>query len=102
MKRPVHRSLALAVALLAAAFSPAGSQQAAPNIDRATVERVVQTLGSDEMQGRDAYATSGMRAAEFLAREFQAAGLQSPAGSEGYLQRFSTRTITVGTGRVVV
>jgi hypothetical protein len=86
---------------LAGSFSPAGAQQA-PNIDEATIGRVVQTLASDEMQGRDAYAPSGMRAAEFLAREFQAAGLQSPPGADGHLQRFSTRTLTVGTGRVVV
>jgi hypothetical protein len=91
----------LVLAWTAVAPSPAAAQQA-PNIDRATVERVVQTLASDEMQGRDAYAPSGMRAAEFLAREFQAAGLQSPPGAEEYLQRFSTRTLTVGTGRVVV
>ena len=101
MMRPAHRSLPLVLALWAAASSSALAQRA-PNIDRATVERVIQTLASDEMQGRDAYAASGMRAAEFLAREFQSAGLQSPPGAEGYLQRFTTRTITVGTGRVVV
>jgi hypothetical protein len=86
---------------MAGVSSPTAAQQS-PNIDQGTVERVVQTLASDEMQGRDAYAPSGMRAAEFLAREFQAAGLESPPGAEGYLQRFSTRTLTVGTGRVVV
>jgi hypothetical protein len=91
----------LAFAWMAGVSSPTAAQQS-PNIDQRTVERVVQTLASDEMQGRDAYAPSGMRAAEFLAREFQAAGLESPPGAEGYLQRFSTRTLTVGTGRVVV
>jgi hypothetical protein len=91
----------LAFAWMAGVSSPTAAQQS-PNIDQGTVERVVQTLASDEMQGRDAYAPSGMRAAEFLAREFQAAGLESPPGAEGYLQRFSTRTLTVGTGRVVV
>ena len=101
MRHPTRRSLVIVLVWMVGALSPAAAQQA-PNIDRATVERVVQTLASDEMQGRDAYAPSGMRAAEFLAREFQAAGLQSAAGAEGYLQRFSTRTITVGTGRVVV
>jgi hypothetical protein len=111
MRHPTRRSpmpafeglvlAGLVLACMVGAPSPAAAQQA-PNIDRATVERVVQTLASDEMQGRDAYAPSGMRAAEFLAREFQAAGLQSPPGAEGYLQRFTTRTLTVGTGRVVV
>lgn len=101
MKHPFFGSLPLAFATVAAAFASLAAQQA-PNIDRATVERVITTLASDEMQGRDAYLAGGMRAAEFLVREFRAAGLQSPPGAEGYLQRFSTRTLTVGTGRVVV
>jgi hypothetical protein len=97
----LRRSLSLALVTALAAASPAATQQA-PNIDRATVERVVRTLASDDMQGRDAYLPGGMRAAEFLVREFQAAGLRNPPGAEGYLQHFSTRTLTVGTGRVVV
>src|SRR5688500_11061491 len=101
MRHPIHRPLIAALTMVAAAAAPAAAQQA-PNIDRATVERVVTTLASDDMQGRDAYLAGGTRAAEFLVREFQAAGLQSPPGAEGYLQRFSTRTLTVGTGRVVV
>jgi hypothetical protein len=95
------RSLAFALLTLVAAHLPGVAQQA-PNIDQATVERVVRTLASDDMQGRDAYLAGGQRAADFVAREFQAAGLQSMPGTEGYLQRFNTRTLTVGTGRVVV
>jgi hypothetical protein len=101
MRHPTCRSLTL-VLTLAAVASPAVAAQGAPSIDQATAERVLRTLASDEMQGRDAYAAGGVRAAEFLAREFEAAGLQSPPGAEGYLQRFTTRTLTVGTGRVVV
>jgi len=98
---PFRRSLAVALATLASASVPASSQQA-PNVDPATVERVLGTLASDAMEGRDAYLPGGVRAREFIAREFQAAGLQSPPGAEAYMQRFSTRTLTVGTGRVVV
>jgi hypothetical protein len=92
------------LAVLAAGGStPLGSAaQQAPSIDAAVVERVLTTLASDDMGGRDAYTPYGMRAAEYLAGEFRAAGLQSPPGADGYLQRFSTRTLTVGSGRVVV
>ncbi|MGE0159522.1 MAG: M20/M25/M40 family metallo-hydrolase [Gemmatimonadales bacterium] len=100
MKQLTRRSLTWALALIAIGSAPGAAQ--APAIDQATVERVLRTLASDEMEGRDAYTPAGQRAADFLVREFQAAGLQSPPGAEGYLQRFSTRTLTVGTGRVVV
>ena len=101
MRNLTRRTLTLVLALFLGLL-PAVTAQQAPDINRATAERVLNTLASDEMQGRDAYATGGIRAAEFLAQEFQAAGLQSPPGAEGYLQRFSTCTLTVGTGRVVV
>jgi hypothetical protein len=96
-------STRLFTAFLALATVPvAGLAQQGGDIDGALMTRVVTTLASDEMGGRDAYTPYAMRAAEFLAAEFRAAGLQSPAGAENYLQRFSTRTLTVGTGRVVV
>src|SRR5688572_15317383 len=98
------RPVVAALAFLAAGCAPAAAYapQQAPDIDRALVERVISTLASDEMGGRDAYSPYGVRAAEFLAREFAAAGLQSPPGAENYLQRFSTRTLTAGEGRVIV
>jgi hypothetical protein len=90
------------LSLALATTTHAVAAQQAPDIDPALVGRVLGTLAADDMGGRDAYTPYGMRAAEFLVGEFRAAGLQSPAGADGYLQRFSTRTLTVGTGRVVV
>jgi len=95
-------SKALVRILLALAVLGRPAVAEAQDIDAALVTRVVSTLAADDMGGRDAYTPYAMRAAEYLAGEFRAAGLQSPAGADNYLQRFSTRTLTVGTGRVVV
>jgi hypothetical protein len=98
-----RRLLTATLAALAAGAPPRGAAaQQAPDIDAALVTRVVGTLAADGMGGRDAYTPYATRAAEYLAGEFRAAGLQNPTGAEGYLQRFSTRTLTVGSGRVVV
>jgi len=101
-----RRTPRLALALLAlAACAPApatsqASQAQGPDIDRAYVERVVRALAADSMRGREAFSEDGRRAADFLAGEFRAAGLRSPAGVDGYLQRFSVRTMTPTEGRV--
>jgi hypothetical protein len=99
--RPTPRRVAAFVALLsvvpwAPAFASAPPRQApqGPDSDRAYVERIVRALAADSMRGRDAFTEDGRRTAEFLAREFAAAGLRSPEGVEGYLQRFSVRTMT--------
>ncbi|HYO08599.1 MAG TPA: M20/M25/M40 family metallo-hydrolase [Tepidisphaeraceae bacterium] len=49
-------------------------------------------LASDELEGRG-IGTEGLdRAARFIAEQFQAAGLQPPAGREDYFQRFEIGT----------
>jgi Zn-dependent M28 family amino/carboxypeptidase len=63
--------------------------QATDGIDRADVERVVRTLASDDMRGRNAFTKDALRAADYVAGEFRAAGLESPKGADGYLQRFT-------------
>lgn len=102
------RAAVLLLALAGAACAPASANTQAqqtpqgPDIDGAYVERVVRALAADSMRGRDAFTADGRRAAEFLAGEFQAAGLRSPEGVEGHLQRFSVRTMTPADGRVRV
>lgn len=95
------RRPAALLALLAAlgcarvsASAPATQVQQGPDIDGAYVERIVRALAADSMRGRDAFTEDGRRTAEFLAREFAAAGLRSPEGVEGHLQRFGVRTMT--------
>jgi len=88
MKQPVRTaSLILAVMLLSAIASVAFTPQL-PEIDRASVERVIGVLASDDMAGRDPFAPSGMRAAEFIADEFEGIGLEMLPGRDGYLQGF--------------
>jgi len=72
------------VALVATGAVP----QQLPDIDRADVERVIRVLADDDMEGRAAFAPAAMRAAEFIAAEFEDIGLQPMPGNDGYLQRF--------------
>ncbi|HET9948048.1 MAG TPA: M20/M25/M40 family metallo-hydrolase, partial [Longimicrobiales bacterium] len=103
LNRLASRPIVLVAGALAAC-APAGATvpQEVPGVERAEVERLVTTLASDEMRGRAAFTEDARRAAAFLAEEFRAAGLESPPGAEGYLQRFGVRTISPGEATVVV
>ncbi len=94
--------LGLVAMLAACAPAAASAPQQAPEIQQSEVERIVRTLAADDMLGREAFGEGGRRAADFLAREFAAAGLRSPAGTEAHLQRFSARTLTPRDARVRV
>ena len=59
------------------------------SIDAEEVRRIISVLASDDMRGRRAFTEDAERAAAFLAREFEAAGLQRFGGLDGYLQHFS-------------
>ena len=90
------RSAAVVLALAAAACASEGADFAPPDpsaIDRAHVERVVSTLAADDMRGRSAFSDDAMRAAEYLAGEFEAAGLSPMPGQDGFLQRFTVRSV---------
>ena len=95
-------SLGLAALLSACAPASASAPRQTPEIEQADVERVVRTLASDQMLGREAFGEGARRAADFLAGEFAAAGLQSPQGIDRYMQRFSARTYTPRDARVRV
>jgi hypothetical protein len=69
-------------------------------IDQADVERIVTTLASDGLRGREAFSADARRAADFLVSEFEAAGLQTLDGADGYVQRFAARTLTPVDARV--
>ena len=92
----------LSALFLAAFFGVSKSvAQEGPEIERADVERIVSTLASDDMHGRRAFSEYAVRAAEYLAGEFEAAGLESPEGGD-YLQRFSAQTVTYRNARVTI
>jgi hypothetical protein len=57
-------------------------------INSKEVERIERFLASDEMRGRKIYSPEIDRAADFIAAEFKAAGLQPLKENNGYRQEF--------------
>jgi hypothetical protein len=98
MSRP--RLVALVALTAACAPAAASAPRQTPEVEQAYVERIVRTLASDSMRGRAAFTDDALRAADFLAGEFAAIGLESPEGADGYLQGFGVRTLTARDGRV--
>ncbi|MFN8291543.1 MAG: M20/M25/M40 family metallo-hydrolase [Chitinophagaceae bacterium] len=75
------------VLLLAATISRA--QKADEVINAKEAERVISVLASDEMRGRRVFSPEIDKAADFIAAEFKAAGLQTWNNSGSYRQEFS-------------
>ena len=48
-------------------------------------------LAHDGMEGRSAFSPAALRAAEFIASEFDSIGLDEVSGNDGYLQHFKAR-----------
>lgn len=77
----------LLVSLLAAGLLPAAAQTKTA-VSGATVERVLTTLAADDMRGRPTGGPGNLKAAQFLAGEFQRIGLQPLPGATGFMQEF--------------
>ena len=58
-------------------------------ITKSETERIERVLASDEMEGRRTFSPGIDKAAAFIAKEFEAAGLKSLKGDVNYLQSFS-------------
>ena len=58
-------------------------------ITKSETERIERVLASDEMEGRRTFSPGIDKAAAFIAKEFEAAGLKSLKGDANYLQSFS-------------
>ena len=87
---------------------PLSAQTAAPlaraaaTITEGDVMRRIEVIAADSMLGRATPSPGLERTAEYVASEFQQAGLR-PAGDEGgYLQRFAVTRWTIDTGRSVI
>ncbi len=63
-----------------------------PNI--ADVTRVISTLASDDMRGRQAFAPEAMDAANFIGSEFEAIGLSKLNGDTDFIQDFPLYTVS--------
>jgi hypothetical protein len=104
MKNSMSRlaTVALPVLVAACAQAAASAPQEAANIDRADVERIVSTLSADDMRGREAFSEDALRAADFIADEFRAAGLEGFDGADDYLQRFSVNAYSMAPARAII
>ena len=72
------------------AFLLTGFASIAQNVlvEKDNVERIIKTLAADDMEGRRTFTKGNDKAADFIAQEFKAIGLQPLKGADGYLQRF--------------
>ena len=66
------------------------------------VERIIWTLASDEMQGRQAFEPSAWEAARFIADEFEAIGLETFQGDDNYFQEIPLTERAVGSMSVMI
>lgn len=86
------RKIPTFVLFLALFSAPAYAQKktapTSPGVSAATVERVVRALAADDMQGRATGKPGSLKAAEFLAAEFQRIGLEPLPGLTSFAQTF--------------
>jgi hypothetical protein len=73
-----------------------------PTVEQTSVERILSTLSSDEMMGRRAFTPGAEMAADYIAEEFAAIGLDHFGGLEGYQQTFPVYSVTAEDSRVVI
>ena len=62
--------------------------QTLPVISESEVSRIEKTLAADDMQGRKVFTTGIEKAAAFITKEFNLAGLKPLPGSKDYNQTF--------------
>lgn len=61
----------------------------APEVKKGNVGRIIQTLSSDDMMGRDAFSPDIEKAASFIASEFEQIGLKHLDAENNYHQEFT-------------
>jgi hypothetical protein len=79
-----------------------GCERPEPEIDLASVERVITTLSADEMLGRATFTPGIDKAADFIRDEFESIGLEVFDDLGDYLQRFVVYRLQVERRRVVL
>ncbi len=88
MSRNSHMRSEFLISLLF--FSMAGFAQPSVDLIRQDgVTNIEKILSADDMGGRQVYTTGIEKAAAFIAREFDSAGLVPMEGNEGYRQNFT-------------
>lgn len=94
----LHLALVLAIVTLCLV----GCERPEPDIDPASVERVITTLSADEMLGRAPFTPAIDKAADFIRDEFASIGLEVLDDMDGYLQRFVGYRLQVQSRRVIL
>lgn len=101
MKNHISRpGRALVLAVLMLCFVECSSRE--PEIDAASVERVITTLSADEMLGRATFTPSIDMAADFIRQEFISIGLETFGELEDYMQRFMGYSLQIRSRRVML
>lgn len=81
---------------LAAIAVGAYAQDVNKLIKQEDVTRVINTLASDDMRGRETFTPDIERAAQFIESEYKKIGLQPMKGDDGYRQNFTLTRIIPG------
>jgi len=84
------------------ALSIANCRRPEPEIDAASVERVITALSADEMLGRAPFTPGIDRAANFIRDEFASIGLDVLDDMDDYLQRFKVYRLQARDRKVIV
>lgn len=64
-------------------------------ITEESTSRILKTLSSDDMRGRQAFSEDAKRAADYISNEFTAARLDYLPGEDSYLQKFDLNVISI-------
>lgn len=88
--------------LVLAALTLSGCERPEPQIDQATIERILSALSADEMMGREAFTPAADMAAEFVAAEFSSIGLDFFGDLTEFQQQFPVYSLTVESSRVAI
>ena len=89
----MKRLLLCLVVFVATHFHIQAQQTSSEIVDRNYVERILNTLASDEMEGRHALTPAIGKAADFIAEEFKSIGLQ-PYAEDNYRQTFKMAKVS--------
>jgi hypothetical protein len=71
-------------------------------IKQEDVTRVISTLASDDMRGRETFTPDIERAAQFIESEYKKIGLEPMKGDDGYRQNFTLTRIIPGKASVTI
>src|ERR1700761_8685482 len=69
-------------------------------IKQEDVTRVISTLASDDMRGRETFTPDIEKAAQFIESEYKKIGLKPMKGDDGYRQNFTLTRIIPGKASV--